>query len=57
MDYLVDWVAILTVPVAFITWCIGNIIINNQYIKNLNIIYERDLNGTKRTLGSSRYKR
>lgn len=40
LDMIVDWIAVLTVPVAFIAWCIGNIIINNQHIKNLRRIYE-----------------
>ena len=34
---IVDWIAILTIPVSFIIWCIGNIIINCQSIKEIKI--------------------
>ncbi len=40
LDIIVEWFAVATVPVAFIAWCIGNIIINNQSIKNLRRIYQ-----------------
>jgi len=39
---IVDWIAILTVPVALLIWCVGNVIITNQSIKRLNEIYKSD---------------
>ena len=33
--FIVDWIAYLTVPVAFIAWCIANIKINCDSVKRI----------------------
>lgn len=30
---LVDWIALLTIPVAFLVWCICELILNIQYMR------------------------
>ena len=37
---IVDWIAILTVPVALLVWCIGNVIITNDHMRKLNDLYK-----------------
>jgi hypothetical protein len=42
MIQLVDWIAILTIPVALLIWVIGNIKINNDSMRDLNELYKSD---------------
>lgn len=39
---LVDWIAILTVPVALLVWLIGNIKITNDSMRYMNELYKSD---------------
>ena len=39
---IVDWIAILAIPVALLVWLFGNIKITNDSMRNMNELYKTD---------------
>lgn len=42
IDVIVDWIAILTVPVALLIWLIGNVKITHDSMRRMDELYKSD---------------